>query len=355
MTASTPPRSWQLRVGPIGLRVRRRLVIGALTAVLVLLGLLALAVFTGTLAMPVDRVVAVLSGGGTRVERLVVIDNRLAPALAALLVGFALGCAGGLTQSITRNPIASPDILGVTSGAGAFAVLLITTPAVAGLVGDNPASSLLTPAAIVGGLLTAGIILALSWRTGFDGVRVVLVGLAVNALALAGTAWMLTRTDLLNAQVAVRWLSGSVNGVKIGDLWLLAGISALALFVCIRLGRDVGALRLGRDVAATVGTVPGRVELVALAVAVILTSASTAVAGPIAFVAFVAPQIAMRLFRTAGPPPLVGGLAGAGVMMIAAQVADRLPGTLPVGVLTPLIGAPYLLFLMRSYVRKTSG
>lgn len=335
--------------------MRRRVVIGMTVLLVLIAALMAVAVFTGTLAIPADRVIAALTGSGSGRDRLVVVDYRLAPALGAALVGFALGCAGGLTQTITRNPIASPDILGVTAGAGAFAVFVLIGPVAAGTFGALPPSVLLAPAAIVGGLVTALLVLALSWRGGFDGLRLVLVGLAVNAIALAATAWMLTRGDLIQAQVAARWLTGSVLGITLDDLWMPAVAVAVAVPVCVRSGRDLGALRLGRDVASVLGTSPARVELSALALAVVLASIATATAGPIAFVAFVAPQLAMRVMRTAGPPPLIGGMMGAVLLLAASQAATLLPGTLPVGVLTPLVGAPYLLFLMHLYVRRTHG
>lgn len=344
---------WHWQLGPLGGAMRRRLAIGVTALIVFILLLVTLAVFTGTLPIPVDRVLAALGGTASKRDTLVVIDYRLAPALGALLVGFALGCAGGLTQTITRNPIASPDILGVTSGAGAVVVFILTGPFGAVSMGGYSPQVLLAPVAIAGGILTSLLVLALSWRGGFDGLRLVLVGLAINSIALATTAWMLTRADIIEVQVAARWLTGSVLGITMSDLWLLAIATAVAIPMCIRMGQDLGALRLGRDVAAVVGTNPGRVELGALALAVGLTSIATAVAGPISFVAFVAPQLAMRVMRTAGPPPLVGGLMGAFILLTASQITGLLPGTLPVGVLTPLIGAPYLLFLMHQNVRRT--
>ncbi|MFG3257914.1 FecCD family ABC transporter permease [Streptomyces sp. NPDC048172] len=344
-----------IRLGPVGLAVRPRALAATAVLTAALLGAVALGLFTGSLAMPADRVLAALAGSGTRIENLVVIDHRLSRTLAAVLVGFALGCSGGLTQSVTRNPLASPDILGVTSGAGFFAVLLATRPEVASRVGDGPAAEVLAPAALLGGLVTTGCVLALSWRSGFDGLRLVLVGLSVNALALAGTSWLLTRAELEEAQVATRWLTGSLAGVRMPDVALMGPLVLLGILACLRVSRDLGALRLGRDVAPVLGTRPARTEAWALLTAVLLVAGATAVAGPIAFVAFVAPQAAMRLFRTAGPPPLAGGLAGAFLVLGADLVAQWLPAELPVGIPTAVIGAPYLLFLLNHHRRRTSA
>ncbi|WP_019631201.1 FecCD family ABC transporter permease [Actinomadura atramentaria] len=342
-------------VGPVGLVMRTRSVVAGVVVVLLLAVLLAVSVLTGDLDIPVGRALAALAGDGTRIENLVVVDHRLSRALAAVLVGFALGCAGALTQTITRNPIASPDIMGVSAGAGLFAVFLVTRPETAKAFGDHPAGQLLAPAAIVGGLLTTALILGLSWRAGFDGMRLILVGLGVNAIALAGVSFLLTRADLENAQAATRWLTGSLAGARMGDVLFLAPLALIGAAVCAILARDLAALRLGRDVAPTLGTPPGRTEAVALLVAVLLTSGAVAVAGPIAFVAFIAPQAALRAFGTAGPPPLAGGLVGALLVLAADLTAARLPTELPVGVPTAVIGAPSLLYLLNQYRRRTSA
>ena len=124
------------------------------------------------------------------------------------------------------------------------------------------------------------------------------------------------------------------------DLAWLAPVCGVALVVCLVLDRDLGAIRLGPEVASALGTRGGRVSAVSLLVAVVLASVATAAAGPIGFVAFVAPQAAMRLFRTAGPPPLAAGLTGAALLVAADLVGQRLPTPLPVGVVTAVLGAP---------------
>ncbi|WP_216311792.1 FecCD family ABC transporter permease [Streptomyces nanshensis] len=334
--------------------LRPRALAVALATAAAVLALVAAALFTGDVSLPNGRVLAALAGDGTRIEHLLVVEHRLARALSGVLVGAALGCAGALTQSVTRNPIASPDILGVTAGASLFAVLLVTRPQLASRTGDQAAAELLASAAVSGGLLTAVCILLLSWRGGLDGMRIVLVGLSFHALALAGVSWLLTRAELEEAQVATRWLTGSLAGVRMSDVTLLGPLVLCALATCAVLARDLDALRLGRETAPTLGTSPVRTEAVALLVAVLLVSVATAVAGPVAFVAFVAPQAAMRAFGTAGPPPLAGALTGALLVLGADTAAQRLPVELPVGVPTAVLGAPFLLFLLNRHRRRTS-
>ncbi len=341
-------------IGPIGTRWRRRTAVAAVAGLLALLALWWLTMTTGALAISPGRVLATLAGDGTRVENLVIIDRRLSRLLAGSLIGFCLGTSGALTQTITRNPIATPDILGVSAGAGAFAVLALVRPGITESVLGLPPSVALVPIAILGGVITTGIILALGWRGGFDGYRLVLVGLGINALALALTSWLLTRADIEEASVAVRWLVGSLGGVRMIDVGYLAPIVLGGLLVCLRLTGGLSALRLGRDVGQALGVSAGRTEAAALLTAVALVSVATAAAGPIAFVAFVAPQVAMRLFGTAGPPPVASGLIGALLLVGADFLAARLPLELPVGIVTSVLGAPVLLYLMTRHLRRTS-
>ncbi|MBW9210370.1 iron ABC transporter permease [Mumia sp. zg.B21] len=343
-----------VRIGPFGVLVRRRAVVWTAIVTITLLAVTVLAVLTGTLDLPASRVWAALTGRGSSVDHLVVVDRRLVRAVTAILVGFVLGLSGALTQSVTRNPIATPDLLGVTAGASAAAVLLITQPWLVTSVTGTASATLVAPAAVVGGLLTTAMIVALAWRGGFDGMRLILVGLGVNAIALAIVSWALMRADLHSAAVASRWLTGSLAGVRVEDVWMLLAVVAVATACSTVLSQDLSALRLGRDVAASLGTRTARSEAYAIALAVVAVSAATAVAGPIGFVAFVAPQAALRVFGTAGPTPLTSGMVGALVVLVADQTAQRLPVELPVGVLTAVIGAPALMFLLVRYVRRSS-
>ncbi|SHN47526.1 FecCD family ABC transporter permease [Cryptosporangium aurantiacum] len=341
-----------IRIGPVGIRFRRRAAIVTLVLLVLTTAVGTVGMFTGTLDFPPDRVWAALRGDGTRIENLVLLDGRLARVALGALVGLLLGISGALTQTLTRNPIASPDILGVTAGAGLFAVVFVTNPAALSAVGI-PVRVGLPTAAVLGASVTTGLILALSWRVGFDGFRLVLVGLGVNAIAIAGTSWLLTRATLEEAAVAQRWLTGSLDGAEPADLWIAAPFALLGVVACVRLAAPLHSVRLGRELAAGLGARPAVVEASALGVAVVLAAAAVAVAGPIGFVAFVAPQAAMRLFGTAGPPPLAAGLTGALLVTAADLTAQRLPVEVPVGVVTSVVGAPALLLLLARYARRT--
>lgn len=342
-----------VQVGGLGMVVRRRSV-SASAAMLVLASAVVVAsLTTGTLDVPLDRVVASLSGQGSRIEQLVIVDRRLGRVVAAALVGFLLGLAGALTQSVTRNPIASPDILGVTAGAGLAAVVVVTRPREVQALTEQASAGLLVPATLLGGAVTTLLVLGLSWRGGFDGLRLILVGIGVNALALAGTSWLLTRSSLDEAAVATRWLTGSMEGARLDNLPVLLTVTAVCAAACLVLARDLAALRLGRELSSSLGSPPVRTEAVSLVIAVVAVSAATAVAGPIGFVAFVAPQAALRLFGTAGPTPLAGGLTGAAMLVCADLVAQRLPVALPTGVITAVVGAPVLMMLLLPRIRRS--
>ncbi|GAA4832753.1 iron chelate uptake ABC transporter family permease subunit [Luteimicrobium xylanilyticum] len=343
-----------LTLGPVGLRVRRRAVVASLALLLVVVGLGALGLLTGPLGLPVDRVLDALVGSGSPLDQLVV-TQRTDRLLGALLVGAALGAAGALTQSITRNPVASPDVLGVTAGASAFAVAASVRPDDVQALLGLPAQSAAVVGTLVGGIVTAAVVLLLAHRGGFDGYRLVLVGLAVNALALAVVAWLLTRAESEDAAVATRWLVGSLDGVDHGLLLPFGLLVGVCLVTCLVLADRLGAMRLGPDVASTLGATSGATVPAALAVSVLLAAGATAVAGPISLVAFAAPQVALRLLGTAGPTPLAGALTGAALLLAADTAAQALPVALPVGIVTSVLGAPFLLFLVARSLRRTRG
>ncbi|WP_200948672.1 FecCD family ABC transporter permease [Microbacterium sp. Root61] len=336
-------------VGPgSGVLRPRYLLIGAFVCIALLIVLI-VAVTTGTIGLSLDRVWAALTGVGDKVETLIT-GKRLTRALLAALVGFAFGAAGGITQSLTRNPLASPDILGVSAGAGVAAVAVITSP----LVGV--AASVAVPiAALIGGLAVTALIVGLSWRRGLDPLRLVLTGIGVTALAAALTEWMLLRAELEDAAVATRWLTGSIVGATWSDVAFVGIVCVTALVAIAALARPVATLRLGPEVARAIGTRTGPAQAALLLVAVALVSFATAVVGPIGFVAFVAPQVALRLFGTDGPPVFAAGLFGA-LLVSTADLSTRwLPVELPVGVITSLVGGPVLIALLFHYVRRTSA
>ena len=334
-------------------RRQRAVAVPVLLAGLLLL-LVAVNVGLGDFPLSVLEVARILAGGGAQADRFVVLELRLPRSLTAALVGVAFGMSGAVLQSIARNPLASPDILGITAGAGAGAVALIVGSG--GFVGGLLAVAGLPMAALLGGLLTAAAIYLLAWRDGVNGFRLVLVGIAVSAVLTSTTWYLLIVADITEAARAAVWLTGSLNGRG----WEHVVPVAVAVGVaggCVLLGRaTLAVLRFGDDSARALGVRIQSAQAALIGLAVVLASVAVAAAGPIPFVALVAPQIAMRLVRSAGPPVLAGGLLG-GVLVLAADVASRtlLPAELPVGVLTAALGAPYLIALLARRTRRTDA
>ena len=342
------PGRTPVRVGSLSTVWRPRTVLVPLVIAVALFAAVVVNVGRGDISVPVPNVIAVLLGGGDEVDRLVVHELRLPRSLVGALVGASLGLAGAIFQSIARNPLASPDILGITSGAGVGAVVVIVAGGSYGGVGGVLAQVGVPMAAIVGGLATAVVIAALSLRHGLSGYRVLLIGVGVNAVLTSVLSWLLIKADIVDVGRALIWLNGSLNGAG----WDTAKPAALALAVLLPLGMvltfQLGALAFDDDTARALGVRVAAARGTLLVVAVLLTATATAAAGPIAFVALACPQLALRLLRTGTPPLFASTLLG-GAVTVWADVLARtaFPSVeLPVGVLTAALGAPYLLYLL---------
>jgi iron complex transport system permease protein len=343
-----------LRVGPVSVAWRPRAVVVPVVLAVVVLLLLALNVGRGDFPISVPDVLRALLGGGPPADRFIVLQLRLPRSLTGVLVGLAFGISGAILQSLARNPLASPDILGITYGAAAAAVatVVLGAGAVGGLLG-----ALGTPlAALLGGLLSAAVVYALAWRQGFNGFRLVLIGVAMAAVLSSLTSYLLVVGDLNEAARAAVWLVGSLNGRDWEHVVPVGLVVAVAAVLCVLGSASLRALRLGEDSARSLGVRLQTAQSAQLALAVALASVAVAAAGPVPFVALIAPQIAMRLVRSAGPPLLAGGLVGA-ALVLAADVVSRslLPAELPVGVLTAAVGAPYLIYLLARGTRRTAA
>lgn len=309
----------------------------------------------GDYPIPVARVLDVLAGGlhlpgargGSATDRFIVLELRLPRTLTGVLVGAALGLAGAITQAVARNPLASPDILGVTAGASAAAVLVITFGGSAGFVGGTLASLGVPLAALVGGLATAALVYALAWRRGIEGYRLVLVGVGIGAVATSITSWLLVTARIEEATTATVWLTGSLNGPGWAQVVPVGLAVAVLLPVALLLAFGLGALQFGDDTARGLGVRVDRARGALIVVAVGLAAVATSAAGPIEFVALVVPQITLRLAGAARPPLLTCAVYGALLTVGADLLARTVTGTeLPVGIVTATIGAPYLLYLL---------
>ena len=322
-------------------------------AAAVVLALLSLSL--GTTKLPPAEVLKALLGAGEAGTRLIVIELRLPRVATGLLVGIAFAVSGALLQTLSRNPLASPDIIGVNSGASAAAVGVIVLAGTGGGNISGAAEQIGLPlAAMLGGLLATLIVGLLSIQRGVvDASKVVLIGVGVAAAANSVVAWLLVVGDVTDAGRAAAWLAGSLNARTWADATPVGIAVAVLLPIAIMFGRELEALVLGDDVASSLGVRVSRVRLALLIVATVLAAMATAGAGPIAFVALVAPQIAQRLAKTDRPPILTTAMLGA-LFVTAAdliarnglQVLQVGPYELPVGVVTAAAGAPYLLHLI---------
>nr|WP_269778796.1 iron chelate uptake ABC transporter family permease subunit [Microlunatus antarcticus] len=293
----------------------------------------------GDYPLPLDQLVATLVGQGTTASNFIVLGLRLPRVLTGLLVGVCFGLSGTTFQNLLRNPLASPDIIGISYGASAGGVLAILLLGWSGMA--------VSGSALVGALLSAGLIYALAWRGGLSGYRFVLVGVGVSALMLAVVDYLVTRANIYEAQAALVWLTGSLNGSSNAQLHPLALACLVLVPLTLLTGRTLLVLQLGDDVAASVGLRVEAARLAAIALAVMLAAVATAAAGPVGFVAFVAGPVAKRLTRGSGPSLVPAALVGALVVVGSDVIGQHLlPVELPVGVVTAAVGAPYLLFLL---------
>ncbi|KKD08070.1 FecCD family ABC transporter permease [Streptomyces sp. WM6386] len=316
--------------------------------------LFCLSIGVGDFPIGLDRVIATILGRGEPVDEFVIMDLRMPRALAGLVVGIALGVSGAITQSIARNPLASPDVLGITSGASAVAVFLVT---VSGGAATAVVDSVgLSAAALAGGLGTGLLVYLLAWRRGIDGLRLILIGISVTAVMQAITTWLLATADIGDVARAQAWLVGSLDNRSWDEVWiaLWCTLGLLAVVSCVAF--QFKPMHFGDEIAAVLGVRYARVRAVLLLCAVLLAGVAVSAAGPVPFVALVAPQVAMRLTRCPTPPLVASGVVGA-LLLIGADLVARtaLPVSLPVGVVTAAIGGPFLVYLLvRANLRQGS-
>ncbi|GAA0931700.1 FecCD family ABC transporter permease [Streptomyces thermoalcalitolerans] len=309
------------------------LVVAALAASVVLIG-------TGDFPMSAADVLGTLAGEGNPGQEFIVRELRLPRVLVGLLVGACLGLGGALFQSISRNPLGSPDVLGLSQGATAGALSVIVL--------FSGSATAVTLGALVGGLTTGLAIYLLAWKQGVHGYRLVLVGIGVNAVATAVNGYLITRADFVDAARAVVWLTGSLNGRDWTQVWPLLALWAVLLPLVLGCARGLRMLEMGDDISYALGVRVERVRLLMLGSAVLLVAAATAAAGPVSFVALTAPQLARRLTRSPGPNLVPSLCMGAALLVTADWASQRAFGAdqLPVGVVTGVLGGIYLLWLL---------
>ncbi len=333
----------------LSLRIDPRLATVSVVLVLLTLTIALISLVSGTYEIGVFDALQALLGHGDpstattdadpEMIRMIVVEWRLPRVAMAILLGAALGMSGAIFQSLTRNPLGSPDIIGFAAGSysGALVVILL-------LSGGYYA---IAAGALVGGIVTASAVYLLAWRRGVQGFRLIIVGIGVAAMLSAFNAWMIREADLQVAMSAAVWGAGSLNGLGIEQLLPATVVLAVIIPMVSLLSRALRQMEMGDDMARASGINVNRTRLLMMVLGVALTATVTAAAGPISFIALAAPQIARRLTRSAGtalaPSALMGGL----LLLSADWAAQHAFGVqLPVGVMTVNIGGIYFLWLL---------
>lgn len=309
------------------------LLAAALAASVVLIG-------TGDFPISAGDVLKTLMGDGNAGQEFIVNELRLPRVLVGLLVGASLGLGGALFQAVSRNPLGSPDILGLGQGATAGALTVIVL--FSGSAGE------VTVGALVGGLGAGLAIYLLAWKQGVHGYRLVLVGIGVSAILTAVNGYLLTKSTITEAAQAVVWMTGSLSGRDWEQVWLLLWLCAVLVPLVLGNARALRMMEMGDDVSYALGVRVERVRALLMVAAVLLTATATAAAGPVSFVALTAPQLARRLTRSPGPNLLPSLCMGAALLVTADWLSQKVFGAdqMPVGVVTGVLGGVYLLWLL---------
>ncbi|ATY11281.1 hypothetical protein CU254_12995 [Amycolatopsis sp. AA4] len=306
-------------------------------------GVLALAVVAlgvGAIAVAPLDVVRTLLGNGSRLTNFAVLDLRLPRVLIAVCAGAALGISGAIFQSLSRNPLGSPDIIGFNYGATTGGLLAILAFG-GGLAG-------ISLGALGGGLLTSLAVYLLAWQRGVRGNRLVLVGIGVSAILQAVNFYLIVNAKLADVSRATVWLTGSLDNLGWEHVWP-AAIALAAVVPAVLVGaRRLDILEMGDDPALALGVRVEASRLYLLLVGTMACALATAVVGPVAFVSLTAPQLAKRLTKAPGAGVLPAAWMGALLVLAADFTAQRIAGagTLPVGVATAAFGGSYLGWLL---------
>jgi iron complex transport system permease protein len=325
----------------ISVLLPRRLVVVCIVLTLVMLAVVVASLGTGDYPLSPGDVLAVLVGQGDPASAFIVETLRAPRVLTGVLVGASFGISGAIFQSVSRNPLGSPDIIGFTMGSATGALLVIL------VIGGT--SLQIGLGSIAGGVLAAALVYVLSFRNGVQGYRLVLVGIGISAMLESVNAYLITRATRDDAFAAAHWLVGSLNGRGWEHVWPVAATLALMLPAAVALSRRMALLEMGDDAARALGVPAERSKGGAIFVAVALVAVGTASAGPIAFVALAAPQLARRLTGSAAPGIIPAALMGALLLSASDLLAQRVLDTdLPVGVVTGAVGGAYLGWLLFS-------
>lgn len=332
--------------------VKSRIDVRSIIVTAILLGMTIIitvfALISGTLQLNIQDVFSVIIGQETGMARTVIIEWRLPRVISAVVFGAGLAVSGAIFQSLTKNPLGSPDIIGFTAGSytGALIALLIfgSTSYLGVAIG-----------ALIGGFAAAILIYLLAFRKGTQGFRLIIVGIAISAMLGSVNSMLLLKSKAEVALTAAAWGVGSLNGVT-WQQTIPPMLFTLLLFIFAwMLNRPLRQMELGHDVAKSHGVQLEKTQFLLILIAVGLTAAPTAVMGPVSFIALVAPQIALRFTKSSGnllPAATMGSLLLLSADVMAQKVIPNI--ILPVGVVTLSLGGIYLVWLLFYQARSAS-
>ncbi|MDZ5474464.1 iron chelate uptake ABC transporter family permease subunit [Bacillus sp. 31A1R] len=325
-------------------RSRRYIFVSSLLVVIAI-ALCCAMLMLGNMIYPVQDVLRVLLGEDVKGASFAVGTIRMPRMIAGVFAGFAFGVAGHVFQTMLRNPLANPNVIGITAGSSAAAVFCIIVL--------HASNTVVSTASIVGGLATVLLIFLLSKRTSFSIGRLILIGIGIQAMLDATISYLLLIGQQHDLPTAMRWLSGSLNGAKMENLYPLIITVLILSPVIISFGKRLDMLELGEQAATSLGVDTDKTRLVLIITSVLIIALATATTGPIAFVAFLSGPIAKRLVGVGFSGIIPAGLVGI-ILVLASDLIGQFAfvARYPVGVITGILGAPYLIYLLIRMNRK---
>ncbi len=342
-----PPPGYRAVGRRFSLLIHLRSLVVVVAAVLVALVVSAASLASGSYPISLDMLSDIVQGRGADLASFFVFDQRLPRVIGALLIGAMLGLSGALFQSVSRNPLGSPDIVGFTRGATAGCLLMI-------IALGSTSASVTGAGAILGGAAVAAIVIVLTLRQGIGGDALILTGIALGQMLASLNEYLLAATTLESAEAAKTWQHGSLNGITWQTVTPLIVVAAVLLPAIFWLAGPGRVLELGDDSAAGLGLRVRRLRAAMIGYGVVLAAACVAATGPIGFLALAAPQLARRLCRCAGITMLPSIAVGATLLLLADFLAGRLlsPFQIPVGLVSSALGGLYLMWLIRAMNRE---
>jgi iron complex transport system permease protein len=339
-------RQCVIRVGGVSARTSWRAIVVVAT---LLIGALVIAVFaigSGKYTVAPADVLGVLLGTNTSFDRVVIMEWRMPRMLMALLIGAALGASGAIFQALTRNPLGSPDMIGINFGAYTGALVVIG--------GTGGGYFAVATGALIGGLTYAVILYALSYRNGLAGFRLIVIGIAMSAVVSSVNQWIIIKLDFQTAVTAAVWEQGTLSGLGWTQLWPMAICVGVMAVLLATMGAQLPILQMGDDAAGALGVRPNRTRTIYLLLGVGLVALACAAAGPISFIALAAPQIARRLTASPGVGLVPSAAMGAVLLLLSDLLAQQLVSgsELPVGSVTAPLGGAYLVYLLITQARQ---